>query len=449
VMQIDTMISPEGISPEGMSPEGMSPEGMSPEGVSPEGVSPERDNDDDQRAASAAPLLFFHIGKTGGTSLTSYFRSLARDFHVQSVPDDYSGLELAEHTRFPDFISGHYKVATWLHRLPPSWRTMVVIRDPIQHLLSSYWHIRTHPEVSDNPGLRDLIRDARQVDFSTLLRERAGECFEEHFDNPQTRFILDKKFGPLDAQDQARAIALLGEVDFVGVTECLGEFAAQIAASMPWAVGWEEQILPRMVVNPFNSLRTEEIPRALLRNILAATEIDAELYHRARRLQSARVGQTAKTSVAMFVPPPNPEATERCIPVADLIRVFPVTTRSVRFGFELSIDDDKIMLHPPEPGEDPASVTIENIPLDRHRELAGWLMVAHEGAAPVRFDIELSQGAATLASASFKACYQRGLDIRMRFSPAAGPATLTLRTAMADGDSNTFAWAHFVGLTIN
>jgi len=432
VMQIETMTSTQGISPHGMSPEGISPEG---------------DYVIDQTAASASPLLFFHIGKTGGTSLTSYFRSLARDFYVQTLPDDYSRLEASDNTDFPDFISGHYKVATWLHRVPPSWRTMVVIRDPIQHLLSSYWHIRTHPDVSGNPGLRDLIRDARQVDFRTLLHERAGECFEEHFDNPQTRFILDKKFGPLDEQDQARAIALLDSITFVGVTERLGEFAAQIAASMPWAAGWEEQILPRMVVNPFNALRTEEIPRALLRNILAATEIDAELYQRARRLQSARVG--ARTPVAMFAPARVAEATERCIPVADLIRVFPLTTRGVRFGFELSIDDDKIMLHPPGPGEEPACVTIENIPLERHHEIAGHLMLAHEGAGPVKFDIELSQGKAILASASFKVGYQQALDIRMRFPPAFGPARLTLRTAMAEGHSNAFAWAHFVGLTIN
>jgi hypothetical protein len=421
VMQIDSMISPEEMSPESDYGAGQLP---------------------------TTPLLFFHIGKTGGTSLTSYFRSLARDFHVQSIPDDFSRLEAPDNTAFPDFISGHYKVAAWLHRVPPSWRTMLVIRDPIQHLLSSYWHIRTHPDVSDHPGLRDLIQDARQVDFSTLLRERSGECFEEHFDNPQTRFVLDKKSGPLDAQDQARAIALLDAITFVGVTECLGEFAAQVAASMPWAVGWEDQILPRMIVNPFNSLRTEEIPRALLRNILAATEIDAELYQRARRLQSARVGAGARTSVAMFAPARVPEAMECCIPVADLIRVFPARTKSVRFGFELAIDDDKIMLHPPGPGEEAASVTIDDIPLDRHQEVTGCLMLAHESAAPVRFDIELSQGSAMLASASFKVGYHQPLDIRMRFPPAVGPARLTLRTAMAEGHSNAFAWAQFVGLMI-
>ena len=398
--------------------------------------------------ARAAPLLFFHIGKTGGTSLTSYFRSLARDFHVQSVPDDFSRLEASDDMAFPDFISGHYKVAAWLHRVPPSWRTMVVIRDPIQHLLSSYWHIRTHPETSDNPDLRSLIQDARQVDLSTLLREHSGESFQEHFDNPQTRFILDKKSGPLDGQDQARAIALLDGITFVGITECLGEFAAQIAASMPWAVGWEEQILPRMVVNPFNSLRTEEIPRALLRNILAATEIDAELYQRARRLQATRVGQGAKTSVAMFASPRVAEATERCIPVADLIRVFPVKTRGVRLGFELVIDDDKIMLHPAGPGEEPASVTIEEIPLDRHSELTGRLVLAHDQAGPVLFVIELARGEVNDVFATFKIMPGQPLDIRLRFPAMIGPARLVLRTEMAGGHSNDFAWATFIRLTM-
>lgn len=397
---------------------------------------------------STPTLLYFHIGKTGGTSLTSFFRSLAREFYVQPDPEDYSRLEAPDGTEFPDFISGHYKVDPWLHRVPRSWLTMAVIRSPIQHLLSSYWHIRTHPQVSDNPGLSELIEVARKVDLGTLLQGRAGECFEMHFDNPQTRFILNKMSGPLDVYDQARAYALLDALTYVGTTERLGRFAAQVAALMPWAAGWEKQVLPREMVNPLNTLRTDEVSRSLLRHILAATEIDAELHQRARRLQSERLGSGAKTSITMLPSLAGTDPAVRAIPVADLIRVFPLTLQNVRSGHELCINGEEIVLHPPEKNENSAIVAIEDIPLDGHSEMAGRLMLAHEDAAPVLFGIELSQGAATLASTSFTVAVGQPLDVRLRFPPASGPARIELRTEMAFNDSNAFAWATFIGLTM-
>jgi hypothetical protein len=262
-------------------------------------------------------LLFYHIGRTGGTSLTKYFRSLTSKSYIQPEPADGSGLESSEPF---DFISGHYPVALWTHRVPRSWRTMMVIRNPVSHLLSSYWHIRTHPEATDNDGLRDLIANARRDDLGTLLQARAGAQFEAYFDNPQTRFILDKTTGPLDADDQAHAIALLNSLTYVGTTERLDDFAAAVAAVTPWAGGWEEQTLPRAMVNPLNVLRIDEVPRDLLRRILAATEIDAALHQCAAAWQSARFDPFTRATT------PRREGSSyevRFIPVTDAIRVLP------------------------------------------------------------------------------------------------------------------------------
>jgi hypothetical protein len=398
--------------------------------------------------ASTPTLLFFHIGKTGGTSLTQYFQCLARTAYVQTEPDDYLRLETPNGKDFPDFVSGHYKVDPWLRRLPASWRTMVVIRDPIQHMLSSYWHIRTHPLESDNAGLCELIETTRQVDLGTLLQDRPGESFERHFDNPQTRFVLDKMSGPLDADDQARAIALLGSLTYVGTTERLASFAPRVAAQMAWANGWEEQVLPYAMVNPLNSLRTDEVPRRLLRHILAATEMDAELHQRAQSLQEEQRRPGGMTPIRTLRARADPSPGTRIIPVTDLIRVFPLTLQNVRLGYELWINGDEILLHPPEKIDNCAIVMMEDIPLDGHSEMAGRLTLAHESAAPVLFGIKLSQGVATLASVSFKVGVGQPLDIRLRFPPASGPARLELRTEMALSDSNAFAWATFTGLTM-
>jgi hypothetical protein len=397
----------------------------------------------------AATLLFFHIGKTGGTSLTHYFRAFTTRFHVQPAPDDYSGLQASDGNAPLDFISGHYSVDPWLYRLPRSWRTMVVIRNPITHLLSTYWHIRTHPPAENNPGLRDLIESAGRFDPGALLLGRAGKQFEVYFDNPQTRFLLNKASGPLDADDLSRALALLSSLNYVGTTERLGDFAAAVAAETPWAIGWREQVLPHAMVNPLNTLRIEEIPREVLRPVLAATEFDAELHQHAGRLQSERLDSAARISATSVQVRSDPNSMPRVIAVADLIRVFPLKLQHVRPGHELSIKEEEIILHPPAPGDDRAEVTIEDIWFDRQSELAGRLMLGHERAAPVLFDIDLSQETTVLASASYKVAYGQPLDIRVRFSPATGPVRLTLRTAVADAGSNAFAWATFVGLAIS
>jgi hypothetical protein len=305
--------------------------------------------------------------------------------------------------------------------------------------------IRTLGEATDNDGLRDLIANARRDDLGTLLQARAGAQFEAYFDNPQTRFILDKTTGPLDADDQAHAIALLNSLTYVGTTERLDDFAAAVAAVTPWAGGWEEQTLPRAMVNPLNVLRIDEVPRDLLRRILAATEIDAALHQCAAAWQSARFDPFTRATT------PRREGSSyevRFIPVTDAIRVLPLKLEHVRPGHELSIDEDKIILHPPAPENGCASVTIDGIDLHGHSRLTGRLMLAHPNAAPVSFDIELSRGDEAIAHASFRIAHGRPFDIQIGFMPTSGPARLTLRTAMTGAHSNAFAWATFIGLAI-
>jgi hypothetical protein len=398
--------------------------------------------------AVGSTLLFFHIGKTGGTSLTRYFQSLAPRSYVQPDPGDVSRLDTSEATEQPEFISGHYAVQQWLRRVPPSWRTMLVMRNPVQHLLSSYWHLRTHGIATDDIPLRDLIEATKRLDLGALLSERFGETFEAHFDNPQARFILGKESGPLDASDRAQAAELLESLTYVGCTERLDAFAAQVAAALPWAAGWQLQALPRLMVNPYNSVDTDQIPRALLRHILAASAVDADLHQQAQRLQAERFASSAKLPVAAGISEADPPPAVRAIPVADLIRVSNTIVQGVRPG-GLQIDGDQLLLHPPEGGQGCATVAVDELALDRHSQVAGRLVLAHEGAKPVIFGIEIVCDAAVLVSASFKIASGQPLDIRLRFAPTIGPARLTLRTEMAAaGASNGFAWAKFVAVEI-
>jgi hypothetical protein len=216
----------------------------------------------------------------------------------------------------------------------------------------------------------------------------------------------------------------------------------------PWAVGWENQVLPHVMTNPLNAPGAEGVPRTLLRHILAATEFDAELHQQARRLQLERLDTGAGGSIALLPSRVEPVPVTRGIAVADLVRVYPVTLQNVRAGIELCIDEDKISLHPPLRSEGFASVTIEDIPFDGHSEIAGRLVLENEHASAVLFGVELSQGIASLASASFKIEPGHRLDIRLRFLPTTGRVRLELKTEMALENANDYAWAAFIGLTM-
>jgi len=119
-----------------------------------------------------------------------------------------------------------------------------------------------------------------------------------------------------------------------------------------------------------------------------------------------------------------------------------------RRGHEFYIDGDEIILHPPERTKGYAAIVIEDMSLDLCSELWGRLTLAHEGAAPVIFGIEIRQLGTAIISATFTVAHGHPVDIRLRFPPTTGLARLELRTEMALRNSNDFAWATFTGLTM-
>ena len=92
-------------------------------------------------------LYFLHIPKTAGTSARlGLERMLAQSGgHLKHLPllDDLLRPENSEWTSL-DYLTGHLGVVPIVHASPQ--HVVTLLREPVAHLFSWYWHIRRVPD---------------------------------------------------------------------------------------------------------------------------------------------------------------------------------------------------------------------------------------------------------------------------------------------------------------
>lgn len=234
------------------------------------------------RVVDGPTLIFVHLPKTGGTTFKSILRRVygqARLFETTpgQVPESIERFaELPEETRAAyRVVTGHipFGIETLVPR--PS-ETIILLREPVERLISNYYHVRNTPEhpahartVAEGVSLEDFIR-ARQDNpmtrwyLSTDPHKRALISPEE----PVTRRHLD-----LALRNIRERCAV------VGVTERFDEWVALVASRFEW---------PLTVYVRSNVTRkrpsAEDLP-ASTRNLLESrTGFDRELYTEAKAI---------------------------------------------------------------------------------------------------------------------------------------------------------------------
>jgi hypothetical protein len=89
-------------------------------------------------------IVFIHIPRTGGTSLTSLLQRHLPRYMRLSTKDDFAAffaLSQEERDSF-DFLSGHMPFGVDAYLTRPA-QYVVWLRDPVDRLISSYFHART------------------------------------------------------------------------------------------------------------------------------------------------------------------------------------------------------------------------------------------------------------------------------------------------------------------
>lgn len=256
-------------------------------------------------AAPPPPVLFIHVMKTGGTTIT---RNLRETYELDQIYP-YSALDL----RYADgeLDINHHLSLPYLLSLPPERRRTIrvyighfpyvvrellgfdvraatILRDPVERTISFLRQIkRKQPWEEEAEGRRPLA--ARTIEeiyenpfvFDPLIHNHQTKIFSmTPADDPQTYMdVIDVDHTRLEL-----AKANLAEVDVLGVIERFDDFLDEVEASFGWTIvrGARKNATPETDLAP--------IAPSLRRRIAEDNAIDMELYEHARELVELRRG---------------------------------------------------------------------------------------------------------------------------------------------------------------
>jgi hypothetical protein len=229
-----------------------------------------------QHTADRARLIFFfHIPKTGGTSVKVAFQ---RVLGVNDTVASYEGVDVPEiellvrqyaQSSSPRILLGH--ISPLSLTTGNGFIRTTVVRDPVDHLISFFcYSFQQRYEILTD--LEFLRRCARYRDgrFSGDDVERWVERF--HRDNSQTRFLSSSYVGPLTARSEQAALDALDSCDVVGTTEELGFYMAILAH-----LTGVEPPKPTHVNRSAHDIIEEE-PDRLRERLKPYVEIDSRIY---------------------------------------------------------------------------------------------------------------------------------------------------------------------------
>ncbi len=241
---------------------------------------PRAETDD---AADDARLIFLHIPKTAGSTLR---RILERQYDSHRIftlegwrvhEKDFSGLPEVARAQVR-VLEGHQFFGLHAH-LPGPARYLTLLRDPVERLVSQYYHILRSPEHYLRPQV---------VDGGMSLAEFAHAKLAPELDNGQLRYVAglgDLPRGAVGAEHLERALRILEEhFAVVGLVERFDESVVLMRRTL----GWRPPIYQRTNIGRNRPPQTplSESDRTALRE---ANIWEWELYRHAGELLDAAV----------------------------------------------------------------------------------------------------------------------------------------------------------------
>ncbi len=251
-------------------------------------------------------VRFLHFEKTAGSSLVVALQSNFHPLQIHSAtalktiasldPDRLEALRIAH--RQADLAWGHYDLPSLLclDGDDPCFR-LCLLRDPRQRILSLYYFWKGN---LDEPGRH--VRLAHENDLLAFLRIREPTIRNE-IDNLYVRRLTGlyatEAGDPLETDPSLAfqsARQAIGRLDFVGVSERLGDSLAVLGRTLGFAPPRRtpkvnvQADLERNGLRPVRAIARETITPEIDAELAALTRLDMVLYREAeRRLDQMRL----------------------------------------------------------------------------------------------------------------------------------------------------------------
>lgn len=243
-------------------------------------------------------LIFLHIHKTAGTTLD---RVVSRQYKADTIfrftdPEK----SIIEYGRMPEkdrrkykLITGHMAAAGHSafvdpvhNHIPSPCIYITLLRDPVSRVISQYYHVLRHPNVSwygrvQGMSLRDFVRNKLTPDL----------------DNGQTRVLCTQQGNSSDVRAFGQCSVdmlegakrnLMERFAVVGLTERFDETLVLLQRTF----GWRNIFYLRQNVST-NRPRRLDVPGDVKEAILECNELDIQLYRFAAEVFQQQIDKDA------------------------------------------------------------------------------------------------------------------------------------------------------------
>lgn len=244
------------------------------------------------RAARPAPVVFLHVPKTAGTTVTIWLRLLLGDLYSKAAaysaePGKVQALaaSLAANPGSVDVVAGHLPYATRAI-FPSESRFFTFLREPIDRSLSHYWYFRERElkEHASPPPAGLGIADLEEALSAWDPASPASRALLP--DNLQTRMLSGADPDATSSLDMlAAAKRNLRAFDVVGLTARFHESMALLHH----VYGWKLLAIPGRRIRTHQRPAADALPPAVHDALRRLNVLDEELYSEGARVFEASI----------------------------------------------------------------------------------------------------------------------------------------------------------------